>query len=219
MTDWHTHILPNMDDGSQSAEESIQMLEALWKQGVDTAAATPHYYGAEETIETFLARRAESYSKLQAAMQGRQGLPKILLGAETAFRAEMAKDPAIRQLCIGSTNILLVEMPFCEWSGAMMNELRNIMQRGMTPAMAHIERYIGSGRNKGRVAELLDMGALIQMNASHVTSRKTRRKAQAMIKRGEVQLIGSDCHNMGARAPNMGQLTINNGRWAMGQGV
>lgn len=195
-----------MDDGSQSAEESIRMLEALWEQGVDTVAATPHYYGAEEAIETFLARRAETYSRLQAATRGKQDLPEIMLGAEAAFRAEMTKDPAIRRLCIGGTGILLVEMPFCEWSGAMMNELYALAQRGITPAIAHVERYTGHGGNAGRVEQLLGMGALVQMNASHVTSRRTRRAALAMIRRGEAHLFGSDSHNMGSRPPDMGAL-------------
>ena len=60
MIDWHSHILPGMDDGSKDPEESIAMLDMLEQQGIDTVIATPHFYANEETTEEFLGRRKVS---------------------------------------------------------------------------------------------------------------------------------------------------------------
>ena len=74
MIDWHSHILPAMDDGSRDAEESRLMPELLKAQGIQTVVATPHFYANEESVETFLQRRHDSYERLLA-----KGMPSAVL--------------------------------------------------------------------------------------------------------------------------------------------
>ena len=89
MIDLHSHILPGMDDGSQSPEETAALLGMLQKQGVTTLAATPHFY-ARETPESFLQRREEAAAHLPCTES-----PAILLGAEVAYFAGMGSSEAL----------------------------------------------------------------------------------------------------------------------------
>ena len=74
MIDWHTHILPEMDDGSRSVEESKQMLQALHEQEIDCVIATPHFLANREPVEHFLARREQAYRQL--SQLGGEDLPR-----------------------------------------------------------------------------------------------------------------------------------------------
>ena len=79
MIDLHSHILPQVDDGSRSTEESLQMLTALAAQGVTDVAATPHFYASENGPDRFLARRARSWQQLRPHLTA--SLPRVHLGA------------------------------------------------------------------------------------------------------------------------------------------
>jgi len=115
MIDLHSHILPNLDDGSKDADESIALLNLLANQGIETVVATPHFYANDESVENFLKRRTESYEILSQRLY--DGLPKIFLGAEVRYYQGISRMPDINKLCIDGTNhlkqsILAVKM-FC----------------------------------------------------------------------------------------------------------
>ena len=80
-------------------------------------------------------------------------------------------------------------------------ELRS--QRRIQPVLAHVERYL-SFQPAGVLSELCDHGVWMQVNASFFTRWQTSRKALAMLNRREIHFIGSDCHNLTSRQPNMG---------------
>jgi protein-tyrosine phosphatase len=61
--DFHSHILPEVDDGSQSVDESILMINALAEQGIDRIVATPHFYANDESVSEFLVRRQKAYNE------------------------------------------------------------------------------------------------------------------------------------------------------------
>ena len=80
MIDWHSHILPCLDDGSGSFDESLRMLDTLSDQGVARVIATPRFYANKESLDIFLERREASFSLLA---QGRhEACPRVLCGAE-----------------------------------------------------------------------------------------------------------------------------------------
>ena len=83
--DFHSHILPCVDDGSHSVEESLQMLRMEAEQGVTHVVLTPHFYAKHDSPERFLQRRAAAWETLQAAMAGEEGLPQITLCAEVYY--------------------------------------------------------------------------------------------------------------------------------------
>ena len=130
MIDMHSHILPNMDDGSDSVETTHKMLQMLRQQGVTTVAATPHFYAYKDNPEDFLRRREESLARDTWELS-------LLPGAEVAYFDGMSRCRELKELQIGDTGLLLVEMPFGKWTGRMMEELIRIpMEQGLTPLLA-----------------------------------------------------------------------------------
>ena len=123
MLDMHSHILPQMDDGSDSVETSRKMLKMLSDQGVTEVVATPHFYATQDNPEEFLRRRRESAEKLNRITES---LPRILLGAEVAYFDGMGRCADLKEMAIGETGFLLVEMPFTDWTKRMVDELIRI---------------------------------------------------------------------------------------------
>ncbi len=205
MLDLHTHILPGVDDGSRSVEQSIAMLQCQAKQGVDTVVLTPHFLARRESPSSFLKRRSAAEQKLRAALSETAGLPDVLLGAEVAFFDGMCRSEELDLLCIGHTRAMLIEMPFCEWNRRMLNELEEIRHfRGIQPILAHVERY-RSFVPDALIEQLNQDGMWIQINASHVLRWQTSRHAMAMLRRQSVHFVASDCHNLEQRKPNAGE--------------
>lgn len=204
MTDYHSHILPGIDDGSPSVEESILMLRALAEQGVDTVYATPHFDAATDTPAEFFARRAAAYEKLTAAVEG-MGLPRVLLGAEVAYFSGIAQLQELADFLLEDTRILLLEMPIDRWSEFAVGELVKLALRTRVQlCLAHVERYRGL-QKRAVWQRLLELRVLMQVNASYFASPKTRRAALKELKKGEIHLLGSDTHNMKSRPPRMGE--------------
>ncbi len=199
--DIHTHLLPGIDDGSKTPQESLEMLEMLAAQGIKTAVATPHYYATEQSPEKFLAARKAAAEKLTL----RNGLPRILYGAEVLYFRGISRMENIRQLCIEGTDLLLLEMPTDKWSEYMLAEISQLqMLHGITVVMAHIERYF-SAQPAQHFDTLLSIGAKFQINAASFTQPKLKRRLAKMLKSGQIHFIGSDCHNTADRAPSMAQ--------------
>ena len=202
MTDFHTHILPELDDGSRSVDESIEMLRLMKQQGISTVCATPHFYSDEDVPESFFENRRIAYEKLRTVIENEQ-LPQILLGAELAYYPGVSKMSRLADFKIEGSKLILLEMPMITWSDYMVSELIDISCSGdMTVVLAHVERYRFE-QTKAVWTRLLKSGVLMQMNASYFTNTKTRRKAFKQLKRGEIHLLGSDCHNMISRTPRL----------------
>lgn len=202
--DLHGHFLPGMDDGCKTPEEALRVLQSSYSQGIRRVFATPHYYPVEP-VEEFLQRRAESVESLQTYIQsqGIQDIPQICLGAEVAYRPGLGYEEKIEKLCLGSSRYLLLEMPFSRWGKAEEREVRNLcVTGGVTPILAHIERYFDY-QDKGTLAGILEQDVLVQMNAEALLDPAVRRRSLKLMKKGIVQLLGTDCHNMTDRAPNM----------------
>lgn len=205
LLDIHTHILPQMDDGSRSVEESLEMLRAEAQQGVDTVVLTPHFYATREAPDKFLARRAASLEMLQRAMEVQQDLPALRVGAEVAYYEGMGRSEHLENLCIQGTRVVLVEMPFCEWSQRMYNELAEMREvRGIQPILAHVERYLAF-QPRDVVERLCAMNMCIQVNAEFFARWQTSRAAIRLLEERLIHFIGTDCHNLKHRSPNYGK--------------
>lgn len=201
MLDIHAHILPEMDDGSASAEESTRMLRLSRQQGVTVMAATPHFYATKDTPEKFLNRRQTAVEKME---YDAQTMPQLLLGAEVAYFGGMNRCTELRQLQIGLSGLLLVEMPFTAWSDRMVEEVIALRDHlGLQPVLAHVERY---GRQFFKFQRhLLDGGVLFQCNTDAFLGGLSAVRWLRMLKNGEVHFLGSDCHNMEKRPPKLDQ--------------
>ncbi len=204
MVDFHTHILPKMDDGSKSVEQSIEMLRLMSKQNVNGIFATPHFYADRESPESFLHRRGKSYEALKSAITEDAAVPKIMLGAEVTYFEGISDCDMLHSLKMGATNLLLVEMPCIPWNDRMVKEIADIHEKtGLIPLIAHIDRYIKLFDDKRMADWFENMPVYIQCNASFFKYWRTSRLALRLLKQGKVHVLGTDCHNLTTRAPDM----------------
>ncbi len=202
MIDWHSHVLPQMDDGSHSLEESVELLSMLSDQGVNTVIATPHFYANDESVSKFLERRRESYEKLCSALSDE--LPRVILGAEVSYYSGISRLEGLGELCIEGTQLLLLEMPFTKWTEHTVREVTEIASRGdITVILAHIERYIDMVGEEV-FDDLRSYGVLMQVNSGFFNRSATKRRALKLLARGGIQVIGSDTHNVSFRPPTLG---------------
>ena len=206
VVDFHSHILPGIDDGSKSVEESIQMLRMMAKQGITHVVATPHFYPQHDTPERFLRRRAKAEAALREAMAGEDGLPTLSIGAEVYYFRGISDSDVTKELTVDHKKCILIEMPSTPWTETMYRELEALsVKRGLTPVIAHLDRYIGPFRTRGIPKRLAALPVLIQANAEFFLERSTSAMAMRMLKKGGIHLLGSDCHNMSSRKPNLGE--------------
>lgn len=203
--DCHSHILPRIDDGSGSSAESIAMLRMEAEQGIRHVIATPHFYPQHDAPERFLARRREAELRLRDIMSRDEGLPEFSVGAEVYYFRGISDSDVLTELTIGQKSCMLLEMPPCPWTDAMYRDIENIwIKHGITPIIAHIDRYIGPWRTFGVPRRLKELPVMVQANASFFVNRSTRKMALRMLKQGQIHLLGSDCHNMLDRLPSLG---------------
>lgn len=201
MIDFHCHILPGIDDGSQSVEESLEMIRAQTQQGIDTIVASSHFYADQRSPASFLERRSQAWEKLRAALP--EDAPRILLGAEVLYFPGMSRSEELMGLCVQGTNLLLLEMPFISWPEHMIREVRDLARsRRYTILMAHIERYYFK-QDVSVWDSFLDEGIQMQSNAEFFLPFRTRGKALKLLREGRIHVLGTDCHNMDARRPRM----------------
>ena len=206
ITDFHSHILPNVDDGSASVAESVAMLNAASAQGIGKIVATPHFYPDQDSPEKFLRRRADSEKRLREALSDCEKMPEIMVGAEVCFFSGIGDVDTLCQLTIGDRNCILVEMPQAEWTERIYHELERIyVNHNLIPIVAHVDRYVSPFRTYGIPERLSDLPVLVQANASFFLNRWTKRMALRMLEKGEIHLLGSDCHNMNSRPPRLGE--------------
>lgn len=215
--DFHSHILPGIDDGSKTAEESIAMLTMAAEQGIRCVVATPHFYPGYDRPERFLENRARAEAELREAMKDRQNLPEVIVGAEVYFFRGISQSELLPELTIQGKRCILLEMPPAPWSEDIYRELEEIWDKwGVTPIIAHIDRYIAPFRTDGIPERLSRLPVLVQANAEFFLGKFTGPMALRMLKKDQIQLLGSDCHNLTSRKPNLG-LALEKIRQKLGQ--
>ena len=204
--DFHSHILPGVDDGSRSVEESLEMLRAEARQGIGTVVATPHFYANHDTPERFLRRRAAAWEMLQTAMALEAGLPEIILGAEVYYFSGISDSDQLHRLTTGQKRYIMLEMPTVPWTQNMYQEMENIYTKhGITPIIAHIDRYISPLRHRQILDRLEDLPVLVQANSDFFLRPMAAPLALRMLKEKRIHLLGSDCHNCSTRKPELGR--------------
>ncbi len=202
MTDFHAHILPGLDDGARDVTESLALLSLQKAQGIETVIATPHYYH-DIPVTEFLEARSRALEALSAAKS--DDMPRLLPAAEVLLYYGLSQEESLASLCIPGTNYLLVEMPFSPWNYWVYEELYNLQGAGVTPVLAHIERYVPKVARFSEVKKLLEMGYIVQFNAESLLKRSSRRWVRKIIQNGAKGILGSDCHSIDQRPPMIAQ--------------
>lgn len=214
MIDFHTHILPGIDDGSRDIHMTEQMLETEKRQGVTHIYATPHFYAHRRSVQQFLERRERALASTRELLMKREDLPEITAGAEVYYFRGMGRAEHLTELCIEGTDILLLEMPFDQWHSEQYRDVVDILRkRHLRVVLAHIERYEGLQRDTGVWEEIMSLHVTLQMNSSSfikgITSgmhaRHTQKFCLGMLEDYDNCIIGTDCHNLSDRPPNLGE--------------
>jgi len=207
--DFHSHILPNIDDGSDCVETSLEMLKISHLQGVDILVSATHYYNFTEDIKSFAKRRDEAFHTLKEHIEEDDtDIPKIILAAEVRLFPGLHLDEDIDKLCIEGTKNILIEMPFSDWSDWMYNEIYLLTTAGYTPIIVHPERFLGGIREKEIFDKLLIMDVCVQCNADSFGQRRERKFIKKLINKNKLTVIGSDSHNLDTRVSHMENACI-----------
>ena len=203
MIDFHTHILPGMDDGSRDLNMTLSMLRSEKEQGVDTVVFTPHFYADTDSPEDFLIRRSGAYELTTNAIWD-MDVPRLLLGAEVAYFPGIGRADKVKTLCIEDSRMLLLEMPFSNWTRDVYRDVEDLiyLQR-LQVILAHIERFYSYQKDKTVWNSVLKLPVVSQINTGSFLKWNTRRFDYKFIKNGHRVVLGSDAHNISSRKVNI----------------
>lgn len=192
-TDWHCHLLPGVDDGVQSIEETMQILSLYESLGIKEVWLTPHIM---EDIPNSTDKLKSKFAELQTTYQGKIGLH---LAAE--YMLDHLFEERLRNndlLPLGKDgNHLLVETSYFNPPIGLNNILLRIKNQGYIPVLAHPERYIYMNKNDYR--QMKGIGIKFQLNLFSLVSsygKSTKEKSEWLLKNGLYDLVGSDTHNI-----------------------
>lgn len=195
MIDFHSHILPAIDDGAEDVQASLAMLKSAYADGIDTVVSTSHLYIEDESdIDEFLDARAGAYEALNKAMTADGGkFPQIKLGCEVRLKPHIGNYESVARLAIEGTDYILLEMPYSGWSNSHYEAIYDITVMGLKPVMAHIERFL---RYKSEFHHIKSLPAIFQVNADSFLHKPMRKALLELYYEGYIHLLGSDMHNM-----------------------
>mgnify|MGYP003375441633 CR=1 FL=1 len=171
-TDWHCHLLPGVDDGVQTMQESLQVLSLYEELGISEVWLTPHIM---EDIPNRTEDLKERFMELNAAYQAKNDL--LPLGNEGKH--------------------LLVETSYFNPPMGLNNILLRIKSKGYVPVLAHPERYVYM--DAGDYRQLKEMNVMFQLNLSSIVGgygTEVKKKAEWLLKNGFYDLAGSDTHGL-----------------------
>lgn len=203
MIDLHCHILPEIDDGAKTAEDSIELIEEEQRQGVASIVLTPHFNFDRTSIESFCKIRQKSMQTLSLALKEQNINIFLKTGAEVYFSVRLIEED-IDPLCFGDSNYILIEFPVNTKPYGLENVMDNLLRRGYIPIIAHVERYPYISENVDLLYKLVMKGCLAQINAGTIIKHSSASSLfMKYIKWEMVHIISTDCHSIKKRPPNM----------------
>lgn len=189
-TDFHTHILPNIDDGAENVHRSVELVSHAVQVGIKTICLTPHFYAHRVNVDTFLEHRQAAYEELKAALDKAGIEVELLLGAEVLVFPNIDTMEGIERLTLQQHNVMLLEFPF---SRTLVNDeyyaTVGRLAKRFDVVLAHANRYCDSV-----VDNVIAEGAYIQLNASDVCKFDQRKRIRYWMECGYVGYLGSDVH-------------------------
>lgn len=213
--DFHAHILPAADHGSDGLQTSLRQLALAKRADIELLAATPHFYPRQEELSDFLARRKRTWEALCAALErtesaassdverrassaavggfcreATKAAPALRVGAEVQLCRSLHHMDGLEALCLAGTRVLLLELP-ADFSIRTYEQTLDglLYERRLTVVLAHIDRY-----RADTVDFLLEWGFLAQLNASAFCHFRTRKQALCWAQSSRVVALGSDLH-------------------------
>jgi protein-tyrosine phosphatase len=196
--DIHCHILPQLDEGAQTLEESLTMLQLARKDGISGIVATPHiisgiYNNTKEIIGRAISELKRSANHIE-----------IYTGAEIRIDRDLAARVDSNELpLINNNNFILLELPtyVIPPLGELENIVKSLRNRQISPIFAHPERNVPLMKDLSIMERLVRCGALFQLTAMSITDRAMHRPAMKMIRKGFIHVVASDAHDATKRPP------------------
>lgn len=195
--DMHSHLVPGIDDGSQSIEQSIEMLEQMANMGFKKVITTPHiisdiYPNTPEIITREFAKLKEELAKTEIPIEievaAEHYLDEFLIGALEKNKILSIKNKYI----LFETSFMLKPAIFEEF-------IFQAISRGLKPVLAHPERYLYFQTDWNLVMETLERGVLFQINISSLSgyySRQAKTLAEKLIEKKHVHFLSTDAHHI-----------------------
>ncbi|MHB8130881.1 MAG: CpsB/CapC family capsule biosynthesis tyrosine phosphatase [Mobilitalea sp.] len=203
--DIHTHILPGVDDGSGSMEETIRMLQIASEQQITTIIATPHYLSGLKNASVEHLKQLRDQVQAEAYKINKEF--KILLGNELFYSESILSALKSKEaLTLAGSRYILVEFPVKEVYKTIFRGLGELVRHGYLPILAHVERYHCLNKKADLIGELVELGCYIQMNSSSLIGGIFNSEAswnRKLLTQGLVHFVGSDCHDQKVRVPSM----------------
>lgn len=192
--DFHAHVLPSADHGSDGIEMSLSQLRLAYENGFNRVVATPHFYPNQHNVEEFLSMRDAAYDELLCGIGNQDGFPSLRLGTEILVCEGISRLPMLDRFCIRGTKTLLFELPFSDFSLNYVDDVRNLISDGYEIVLAHANRYVRKNVNL-----MIEAGAKIQLNAESLSGLFVSKKIKEWLNGGYVAALGSDIHMVDTR--------------------
>lgn len=206
-TDFHSHIIPGVDDGSKTIEESMEMLNISVNSGIKRIVATPHFHVRRGyTVDTGALK--EKVEELRKRVADQKIDIEIILGQEVGYNEELLEHfEAGKLLNLGQSKYMLIEFPLRDFSTKKaLDVIYELQVRGVKPIIAHPERYPRFIREPEVINRFIEEGFLFQLNGGSIIGefgKESMKLSQIYLKNNIYSFIGSDGHNSKNRTTNM----------------
>jgi protein-tyrosine phosphatase len=207
MIDLHSHILPGIDDGAGTLENSIEMARLAVKDGIRLLAATPHHNNGRFSNESYIVKQA--IGSLNEELS-RQSIPlKVLTGQEIRINDLFWEEwEAGNLLTLNDSRYMLIELPNQHVLSDIREVIHELKLKGIVPIIAHPERNSELANEMDTLMELVEAGALCQVTTHSLNGlfgRRIRQVAFEMCRRNLVHIVASDAHNQDQRPFGMSE--------------
>lgn len=207
--DMHCHILPGVDDGPETMEESMATLKTAVRQGIDAMIVTPHFHPGRYAVTADVALEALERVKRRVAAEG---LPiRLYPGQECYYYSGLLMQlDAGNALTMNGTRFVLVEFDTETQYSRINAAVRELGGNGYRPIIAHYERYQCLYKRRDRLDELRNHGAMLQLNFDRLVEKGSLLHPNSwrkLLKDGYVDFLGSDTHGMKFRPLHVARAT------------
>ena len=203
MIDIHCHILPEVDDGSRSLNESIEMAMIAKEQGITKIVNTSHYH------PDFRYKKGEELLKeledFNNVLKENMIDIDVLIGNEIYYTKDLIKEiDELDFYTLNNSRYILIELPPTNFPKDLCNIVYELKEKNYIPVFAHVERYREVQENPELIYEVINAGAIIQVNSHSIlgkSGKELQKVCNTLLNRNMVHVVGTDAHSSKRRTP------------------